>query len=187
MLFFISSLCVFGQTRINDAYTLSQKGKFDEAVELANSILCQDSIKKDTVALINDFCTLSFIFRDSKNYSEANRFLTKGIAIWDKCHMEKDDLYLTLKNNIVYNLKNLGKYQEALTLQDEILSSRITLNGPNSKEVAEAFGNMGLLYRYMYDSPNAILYFSEQLKIYDQLFDKHSYYYLTCLKDIAQE
>lgn len=187
MLFFISSLCVFGQTRINDAYALSQKGKFDEAVELANSILCQDSIKKDTVALINDFCTLSFIFRDSKNYSEANRFLTKGIAIWDKCHMEKDDLYLTLKNNIVYNLKNLGKYQEALTLQDEILSSRITLNGPNSKEVAEAFGNMGLLYRYMYDSPNAILYFSEQLKIYDQLFDKHSDYYLTCLKDIAQE
>ena len=183
----ISSLCTFGQTTINDAYVLSQKGNFEEALELANTILNQDSINKDSAALINDFCTLSFIFRDSKNYSEANRFLTKGIAIWDKCHMEKDDLYLTLKNNIVYYLKNLGKYQEALTLQDEILSRRITLNGPNSKEVAEALGDIGLLYSFMYDSKSAIIFFSEQLGIYEQLIDKHSDEYLNTLNHLAQE
>ena len=187
VLFSIFSLCVYGQTTINDAYALSQEGKHEEALELANSILYQDSIKQDSVALIFDYCTISFIFRNSGNFTVAYEYLTKSLSIWDKCLIEKDDLYLNLKNNLVFDLRNLGKYQEALALQDEILTYRIALNGPNSKEVAEAHGNMGLLYKEVYDSKNALLYFSEQLRIYNQLIDKHSDDYIKTLYNIAEE
>ena len=146
---------------------LSQKGKYKEAIPLAEKLVVLTRRAKgdedpDTATSLNN---LAALYEDMGEYAKAEPLFKEALEIHQKIFGREHPDTATNLNNLAELYWAMGEYAKAKPLYEEALEICRKVFGREHPNTATSLNNLGALYKDMGDYPKAEPLYKEALEI----------------------
>jgi CHAT domain-containing protein len=127
---------------------LTQQGKYDEAIPLAQSSLAirEKVLGTDHLDVANSLNNLASLYDSQGKYAQAEPLYQRSLAITEKA-LGTNYLFVAISlSNLAELYRNQGKYAEAEPLAKRALAIREKALGTDHPDFATSLNNLALLY-----------------------------------------
>lgn len=153
-------------------------GNFSKAIELGSKIISLFPEKSNSLEKATAYNNLAYFYNEGGEYWTAIELQTKAFEI-EKCNnIEPDDMLITL-NNLADIWRNIGNFDEAVSVMLEIKKMHENNREQESLSYARTLNNLATYYDAMENYSTSLDYFKQALSILKELGKEDDY--TTCL------